>query len=54
MNKIESTQKFLEIVKQSRCWNQWLVFDIANEIGISQEELLNGKDIQFNIILNLD
>ncbi len=46
ISKIEATQKFLEIVKQSKCTNEWLIFDIANAIGISQEILLNGKDIQ--------
>lgn len=54
VNRIQATQKFLEIIKQSPCWNQWLVYDIANAIDLSQEELLNGKDMQFDTIKNLD
>ena len=50
ISKTEATQKFLEIVKQSECTNEWLIFDIANAIGISQEMLLNGKDIQKNAL----
>ncbi len=46
ISKIEATQSFLEIVKQSNCTNEWLIFDIANAIGIPQEILLNSKDIQ--------
>ena len=46
ISKVEATQKFLEIVKQSACIDEWLIFDIANAIGISQEVLLYGKDIQ--------
>ncbi len=46
ISKTEATQRFLEIVKQSKCTNEWLIFDIANAIGISEEILLNGKDIQ--------
>ena len=50
LNRNEATQKFLEIVKQSECSSQWLVFDIANAIGISGTDLLNKKDMQFDMI----
>lgn len=53
INKVEATQKFLEIVKQSNSYNQWLIYDIANAIGIPQEKLLNSKEIQINTISNL-
>jgi len=53
IDRVQATQRFLEIVRQSQCTQQWLIYDIANSIGIPQEELLNGKDLQFSIIHNL-
>ena len=52
-DKVQATQKFLEIVKQSNCNNQWLVYDIAEAIGIEKEELLDGKKMQLNVIKGL-
>ena len=46
VSKAEATQKFLEIVRQSECINEWLIFDIAKAIGVSNEILLSKKDIQ--------
>lgn len=51
--KIEATQKFLEIVHQSNCSHQWLIYDIANAIEMNQEELLSGKEMQLNVIKKL-
>jgi len=53
LDRVSATQRFLEIVKQSQCTHQWLIYDIANAIGIPQEELLNGKEMQFNVIKGL-
>lgn len=53
LDRIQATQKFLEIIKQSQSSHQWLIFDIANSIGIQQEELLNGKEMQLNVIKGL-
>ena len=50
LTKAEAIQQFLEIVKHSNCRNEWLVFDIANAIGISKEKLLIDKEMQINII----
>ena len=50
ITKKEALQRFLEIVKDSSCKNEWLVYDIANSIGISQDELLHEKKLQINII----
>lgn len=55
MDKISCTQKFLEIVKNSNYYQEFLIFDIANAIGVSKEELLNTKKLQLetlNKILN--
>lgn len=49
-SKPKAIQFFLEIVKQSNCSNEWLIFDIANAIGISEDELLNGKQIQMKAL----
>jgi hypothetical protein len=45
INKIEATQKLLEIIRSSKCTNEWLVFDLANALDIPQDELLNKKEI---------
>lgn len=45
-SEAQSIQYFLEIVKQSNCVNEWLIYDIANAIGLPQEELLNGKQLR--------
>ena len=52
LDKMQTTQKFLEIVMQSnsRYINQWLVYDIANAIGIPQEELFSEKEMQLKVI----
>jgi hypothetical protein len=53
MNRIEATQKFLEIIKFSSCTNEWLVFDIADTLGLSRDELLNQKSLQIETLKNL-
>ena len=52
-SKAQAIQNFLEIVKQSNCSNEWLVYDIANSIGIPQDELLNGKQLQMKVLASL-
>lgn len=52
-SKKQAIQNFLEIVKQSNCSNEWLVYDIANSIGIPQDELLNGKQLQMKVLASL-
>jgi len=53
LNRIQATQKFLEIVRESQRTHQRLIFDIANAIGLPQDELLNGKSMQFKVIKGL-
>jgi len=53
MNKVEATQKFLEIVGQSRCSHEYLIFDIADILEISRETLLNTKKIQKDVLNEL-
>lgn len=48
--KKQAFQYFLEILKQSNCTNEWLIFDIASAIKVDKEELLNGKSVQINVI----
>lgn len=49
-SKARAIQNFLEIVKQSKYTNEWLIYDIANAIGISQDDLLNGKQLQMKVL----
>lgn len=53
LNKEEAAQKFLEIVMQSSCSKEWHIYDIADSIGLSKEELLNSKKMQINVIKSL-
>jgi hypothetical protein len=46
LNRIEATQKFLEIVRSSQCVNEWLIRDLAEAIGMNGDELLETKNIQ--------
>jgi hypothetical protein len=50
MDRIEATQRFLEIVKFSKCTNEWLVFDIADALGFSRDELLTQKSLQIETL----
>ena len=48
LNRIEATQRFLEIVRSSQCTNQWLIYDLAEAIGMNRDELLDTKTIQLS------
>ena len=50
MNRNESTQYFLEMIRQSNYNNEWLIYDIADHLEIYREELLNTKSIQIGVI----
>lgn len=53
LSKAEATQYFLEIIKQSKCINEWLIYDIANIIGLPQNELLKGKQMQIKALSSI-
>jgi hypothetical protein len=53
LDRTGATQKFLEIIKNSRCSNEWLVFDLADILGISQDELLNDTTLQIQTLKRL-
>lgn len=53
LNKKEATQNFLEMIRQSNYSNEWLIFDIADTLDMSHDELLNGKQMQISIIKEL-
>ena len=52
-NKIQSLQFFLELIMQSGCSYEYLIYDIADVLDIDRDELLNGKSLQLNVINNL-
>ena len=52
-SKEKSIQLFLEILKQSNYSNEWLIYDIADNLEISKDELLNGKNLQMSILNSL-
>ena len=53
-NKIESLQFFLEMIMQSSCFGERLIYDIADTLDIDREELLSGKSLQLKIISNFE
>lgn len=53
LNRAQATQKFLETVRSSQCSGEWLVYDLAFALDLSKDELLSGKSIQINTLINL-
>lgn len=53
LSKKQSVQYFLEIVKASDCYNEWLIYDIADALNLPRDELLNGKKMQLEILQSL-
>lgn len=53
LSKEQSVQYFLEIVKGSDCTNEWLIYDIADALDLPREELLDGKQMQLEILQSL-
>lgn len=52
-SRAEAIQRFLEILKNSNCMNEWLIYDIADAIGIPQKQLLNEKQLQIDLLRTL-
>lgn len=53
-DRVESAQKFLEIVKDSGGYrSEWLIFNIADAIGIPRDDLLNKKELQRDTLKKL-
>ena len=50
ISKIEATQRFLELVKNSNYNNEYLIADIADSIGYPKEDLLYNKNVQRKVI----
>ncbi len=53
LSRAQAVQVFLEIVRKSECNNEWLIYDIADSLNLSREELLYGKQMQLDVIKHL-
>lgn len=53
LKKEDTIQRFLEIVRESECINEWMIFDIADALDLSREELLKGKQMQLEVLKSL-
>lgn len=53
LDKIKSLQYFLEMLYTSKYMNVWLVYDIADTLGLNREELLSGKSLQMKVLNNI-
>jgi hypothetical protein len=49
LDKVGATQKFLEIARSTCCSNVWLIFELADAIGMDRDELLNGREMQLKM-----
>lgn len=52
-SKEEAIQLFLELIKNIKNNNEYMIYDIADYIHISPETLLFGKDLQTSVINNI-
>ncbi len=50
INKVDSLQKFLEMLYSSNYINAWLIFDIADFLGLDRNQLLTGKELQLSVL----
>ena len=53
INKVEAVQKFLEIVGQSSCTHEYLIYYIADILDTPRDILLNTKQIQTDVLNSL-
>ncbi len=53
LNRVAATQKFLEILRSSQCFYQFLIYDLARVIDVSGDEMLDGKMLQVEAIKSL-
>ena len=49
-NKNKATQAILEIIKESKHFDQFLIFEIAEKLGLDKEKTLRGKLLQLGEI----
>lgn len=50
LDRVQATQKFLEVVRSSQCSHGWLIYDLADFLGIPRNELLNTKKLQNKVL----
>jgi hypothetical protein len=48
LDKVAACQKILEIVRYSQCSHEFLIYDLAEIIGMSGAELLNSKTLRLS------
>ncbi len=50
VDKIKGLQMFLEMLYNCRYKSAWRIFDIADFLGLDRIQLLEGKDLQLNVL----
>ncbi len=50
VDKIKGLQLFLEMLYSSKYMSAWLMFDIADFLGIDRKHLLNSRDLQLSAL----
>ncbi len=53
INKKEALQKLFEFLRSSKCYQEFLIYEIASFIDVDAKELLEGKKIQLEFINKL-
>lgn len=54
LSKTDSLQFFLEMIMQSNCPGEYLIYDIADTLDLNRNELLNGKSLQLKVINDIN
>lgn len=50
LNKNKAAQVILEIISESKHYDQFLIFELAEKIGLDAKKTLNGKELQLSAI----
>ena len=53
LSKIWALQYFLDFLKNSTYWHEWLVWEICNDLWLNSDEILNWKFLQNKVILSI-
>ncbi len=54
IDKFTAMQTFLEMIRTVKCFDEWLVFDIASFLDLPKEMLLYRKEIQMCTLLRIE
>ncbi len=54
LSRVSATQKFLELYRNIKFGKQWFVKELAKEIGMDADKLLNSTEYQSNVLKQIE